>query len=167
MNDICSARGEEAGDVLRALIRAGHVVEDRLDAALLPHGLSLSKVGILRHLVTADEPLPLGALSIRAGCVKSNITQLVDRLEAERLVRRVPDPEDRRSILAEITPEGRRRYDAAVTTLANTERELLADVSPEEQILLRGLVNHLAECRTLRRAASSAVRVGDPAPVVG
>ena len=48
-------------------------------------------------------------MSERFGCVKSNITQLVDRLEADHLVRRVPDPADRRSILAAITDEGRQR----------------------------------------------------------
>ncbi len=160
MNE-CHGKAEEPGDLLRALIWAGHAVEDRLDAALLRYGLSLPKLGILRHLVAAGEPLPLGALSVRLGCVKSNITQLVDRLEAERLVRRVADPEDRRSTLAEITPEGARRYEAAARALAETERELLASIPPEERAQLRALVGQLATCRARPRAASSAPRVGD------
>ncbi len=156
MNEFCDSRAEEPGDLLRALIWVGHAVEDRLDAALLPYGLSLPKLGVLRHLIAAGEPLPLGALSVRVGCVKSNITQLVDRLEAERLVRRVADPEDRRSTLAEVTPEGRRRHDAAVRALAEAEREILSAISLEERAQLRVLVNRLATCRARRRAASAA-----------
>ncbi len=160
MNEFCDSKAEEPGDLLRALIWAGHAVEDRLDAALLPYGLSLPKLGVLRHLVAAGEPLTLGALSVRVGCVKSNITQLVDRLEAERLLRRVADPEDRRSTLAEITAEGRRRYDAAIRTLDAAQREILSEISPEERAQLRVLVNRLATCRARVRAASTAPSIG-------
>ncbi len=161
VNETCCVGAGEPGNLLRALVWAGHAVEDRLDAALLPYGLSMPKLGILRHLVAAGEPLPLGALSLRAGCVKSNITQLVDRLEAERLVCRVPDPEDRRSILAEITTEGRRRHDDAVRALAEAERELLAEIPPEERARLWALVGRLAQCRALSRRAWPALAVGD------
>ncbi len=161
MNETCCAGAGEPGNLLRALVWAGHAVEDRLDAALLPHGLSMPKLGILRLLVAAGGPVPLGALSLRAGCVKSNITQLVDRLEAEHLVRRVPDPEDRRSILAEITPEGRRRHDEAVRALAEAEREILAAIPPEERAWLWALIGRLAQCQALSRRAWPALSVGD------
>jgi DNA-binding MarR family transcriptional regulator len=36
-------------------------------------------------------------------CVRSNITQLIDRMQAEGLVRRIPDPQDRRSVRAALT----------------------------------------------------------------
>jgi DNA-binding MarR family transcriptional regulator len=160
MNEFHGGRLEEPDDLLQALIWAGHAVEDRLDAALRPDGLSLPKLGVLRYLVAAGVPLPLGELSARAGCVKSNITQLVDRLEAERLVRRVSDPEDRRSTLAEITPEGRRRHDAAAGALAEAAREVLAGISPAERTELRALVGRLVMCRARPRSASTEARIG-------
>ena len=74
-----------------------HAVVERLEEALEPLGLSLAKFGVLSRLAAAGEPLPLGTLAERCACVRSNITQLVDRLEAERLVMRADDPRDRRS----------------------------------------------------------------------
>ncbi|HSL69177.1 MAG TPA: MarR family transcriptional regulator, partial [Longimicrobiales bacterium] len=92
------------------IIHAGHHVEHRLETALASVGLSLAKLGALRHLIESGEPLALGQLAERIACVKSNVTQLVDRLENDGLVKRVPDPNDRRSVLALVTDEGRERY---------------------------------------------------------
>jgi len=66
--------------LLRLLLHAGGIVEDRLEQVLAPSGLSLAKLGALAHLIRANEPLPLGQLAERIACVKSNVTQLVDSL---------------------------------------------------------------------------------------
>ena len=86
------------------VLEAAREVEARLESALGGVGLSLAKFGVLARLVEAGEPLPLGSLAERCSCVRSNMTQLVDRLETERLVERVQVPNDRRSILATLTP---------------------------------------------------------------
>ena len=104
------------------LLCALRSVEWRLEAALEPLGLSLAKYGLLSKLVADGGPVPLSTLAERSACVRSNITQLVDRLEAEKLVVRSPDPHDRRSIRAELTKEGRARQAAATQVLADTER---------------------------------------------
>src|SRR5512135_2610723 len=100
----------DAGALLHRLMQAAAVVEARLEEAVAPSGLSLAKLGVLQHLVEAREPLPLGQLAERIACVKSNVTQLVDRLEAEGLVVREIDPLDRRIVRAVITAAGRRRF---------------------------------------------------------
>jgi DNA-binding MarR family transcriptional regulator len=100
MNETCPAM------LSFELLSALHAVEDRLEAALEPRGLSLAKFGALSQLVAAGEPLPLSTLATRCACVRSNITQLMDRLEAEKLVVRAGDPRDRRSVRAELTAEG-------------------------------------------------------------
>ena len=129
-------------NLLSAVIHTASAVQDRLEAALEPTGLSLAKLGALRHLAEANEPLPLGQLVERIACVKSNVTQLVDRLEDDQLVRRVPDPTDRRSVRAEITDEGRNRYEAGMEALAVAENELVTDLDDVdceqlEQLLMR------------------------------
>jgi DNA-binding MarR family transcriptional regulator len=58
-------------------------------------------------LAKSADPLTLGDLADRLTCVRSNITQLIDRLEAGGLVKRVEDASDRRSVRAAITPLGR------------------------------------------------------------
>src|SRR5712692_8462451 len=83
------------------LLKAAHALEDRLESTLGEVDLSAAKFGALSKLVAAGEPLPLSELAARVACVRSNITQLVDRLEDDGLVRRISDPSDRRSVRAE------------------------------------------------------------------
>jgi DNA-binding MarR family transcriptional regulator len=120
------------------------MIQDRLEAALAPTGLSLAKLGALRHLAEANEPLPLGQLAERIACVKSNVTQLVDRLEADQLVRRVPDPSDRRSVRAEITEEGRSRYVAGLEALGTAENEVISELELQDREELQRLLDRLA-----------------------
>jgi DNA-binding MarR family transcriptional regulator len=108
------------------IIGALHAIQTRLETALEPLDLSLAKFGVLAKLVAAGEPLPLGTLADRCACVRSNITQLVDRLEADKLVMRADDPRDRRSVRAELTPLGRSRHAAGLRALEKAEREMLA-----------------------------------------
>lgn len=144
MNQIEDVQSCAPYQLTEALMQSGKFTETQLDAALATVGLSATKWNVLRQLVEADGQLPLGQLAIKLACVKSNATQLVDRLEAEKLVRRVPDPEDRRSILAELTTEGRQCYAAGLTVVQHFERQLLDDYLPEEQLLLHKLLSRLA-----------------------
>ena len=121
-------------------------LEARLEASLEPLGLSLAKFGVLSKLVAAGEPLPLRMLAERCQCVRSNITQLVDRLEAERLVRRSDDPVDRRSIRAELTPEGRSRHAAAARAVSQAEKGLFAPLPSRQRTRLRAMLRALREC---------------------
>jgi DNA-binding MarR family transcriptional regulator len=73
----------DAHHLLFSVLHVAEHVQERLETALAPTGLSLAKLGALRHLAEADEPLPLGQLAERIACVKSNVTQLVDRLESD------------------------------------------------------------------------------------
>jgi DNA-binding MarR family transcriptional regulator len=127
--------------VLLALLHAGSRVEDRLERSLEPWGLSLAKMGALHHLAASREPIALGQLADRLSCVKSNVTQLVDRLEADGLARRTPDPGDRRSVLASITDEGRARYQAAQQAQEETEQQILACLSPDEREAFQALLS--------------------------
>jgi DNA-binding MarR family transcriptional regulator len=125
---------EVAGDPrLAQLVKTLRSIEARLDASLEPIGLSLPQFGTLYQLAMAGEPLPLSALAERRACVRSNITQLVDRLEAEKLVRRVNDPRDRRSVLAELTDEGRARYESGLKALRAAEREIFAPLTRDQR----------------------------------
>jgi len=129
------------------LIGALHAVEGKLEAALEPLGLSIAKFGALSRLVAAGEPLPLGTLAERCACVRSNITQLIDRLEADGLVARADDPRDRRSVRAGLTDEGRRRHAAGVRALQQAEGEILSRLPSEQGEMLLGL---LAVLRSVR-----------------
>src|SRR5260221_10426390 len=83
-----------------AVLHTSGVLETRVESKLSDVGLSIAKLTALHVLAKAGESLPLGQLAERLSCVKSNGTQLVDRLEAYGLVSRSADPNDRRSRLA-------------------------------------------------------------------
>jgi DNA-binding MarR family transcriptional regulator len=104
--------------LISLLLRTAHAIERRLDDALETVELSTPKYSALTKLVQADEPLALSELAARMTCVRSNITQLVDRLEADGLVHRVEDPRDRRSVRAALTPLGRQRQAAGEKRVA-------------------------------------------------
>ena len=60
------------------------------------------------HLLEPGRPVPMGRLAETLSCDASNVTGLVDRLEARGLVRRRPSPADRRVKVLELTPAGSR-----------------------------------------------------------
>ena len=123
---------------LFALLHAADAAQSEVEASLNTIGLSLAKLAALRVLHEAGESLPLGQLADRLSCVKSNITQLVDRLEADGLVARAPDPNDRRSRLAVTTPAGRKACEAGVVLQEKTEREVFGGLSADEARSTRG-----------------------------
>ena len=107
-----------------ALLAAAHSLEDRIEASLGAHGLSLAKLNVLNGLASASEPLTLSEIAARLSCVRSNVTQLVDRLEADGLVRREHDAVDRRSIRAVLTDAGREKQKLGASELKKTQKEM-------------------------------------------
>jgi len=126
-----------------SLMEAAQAVEQRLEEALALVGLSGAKQAALTSLVDAGQPVALGELAERCACVRSNITQLVDRLEAEALVRRVDDPADRRSLRAAITPLGRERQAAGAKKVMEVRRRLGKALGAIDQAALKRALSGL------------------------
>jgi DNA-binding MarR family transcriptional regulator len=144
MNEFEACPTEGALGLLTFLIKSGRFAESKLDQALDSVGLTFVKWRMLDSLAKADSPVSLGKLAEHLNCVKSNITQLTDRLEAEGTVKRVPDPEDRRSILIELTETGRGMHREGLEALESTTRALFASSSEEQRNTLRSLLGMLA-----------------------
>lgn len=128
---------------LFSLLHAANVVESHVDTKLAAIGLSLPKLAALHRLHAAGESLPLGELAARLSCVKSNVTQLVDRLEADGLVSRAPDPNDRRSRLAVLTAAGRKAFEEGSRIQHQAEREAFSGLTAEESHQLLALIGKL------------------------
>jgi len=112
-----------------ALIHAGHSIEARFEAALATVNLSPPKFAALSVLMAENQPLSLSELAAKLTCVRSNVTQLVDRLEADGLVRRTDDPSDRRGVRAEATPLGRERQAAGLEVANRIHEEVAKQLS--------------------------------------
>lgn len=128
---------------LFAVLHTSSVLESRVEAKLSEIGLSLAKLAALHRLSEAGESLPLGQLAERLSCVKSNVTQLVDRLEADGLVARAADPNDRRSRLAVLTDGGRSAYEKGRRIQLDAEEALFGALTPEESATLHTLLAKL------------------------
>jgi DNA-binding MarR family transcriptional regulator len=128
---------------LYAVLHTSGVLEERVEARLSEIGLSLAKLAALRHLSQAGESLPLGQLAERLACVKSNVTQLVDRLEADGLVSRAGDPNDRRSRLALLTDAGRDACARGMERQQQLEREMFGPLTDDESATLQRLLAKL------------------------
>jgi len=138
------ARRPAADSLVFAFLSAADAVEARLEAALSRTGLSLAKLAVLHLLADAKEALPLSDLAERQHCVRSNITQLVDRLEKDGLVRRRADLADRRSVLAELTPAGRQAHARGVRALADAQRAVVRALKAGEATSLQNALSALS-----------------------
>ena len=122
------------------------VLADRVRrAAFAAHELTGWEFDVLAALRRSGTPYALspGAL-LRCTLVSSaTMTHRVDRLVAQGLVERGPDPEDRRGVLVTLSDSGRTRVDAALADLVNAEEGLLVSLPGEERAELAGLLRRL------------------------
>jgi DNA-binding MarR family transcriptional regulator len=116
-----------------SVIHAAHLIEERIELALAKVGLSLAKQGALTELAQAGEPLTLSQLAARLSCVRSNMTQLIDRLESDGLVKRLDDPADRRSVKAELTAKGKEKQHAGDRAVKRVQAEFAASLTARER----------------------------------
>jgi DNA-binding MarR family transcriptional regulator len=108
-----------------------------LDLALRAFGLSRGSHNALQILGGATEPLTPTEVSARLTVTSATVTGLLDTLEARGLVRRRPHPGDRRSVLVEITDDGRRLLADLVPKLIEHEKQWASALIPSrrEQLL--------------------------------
>jgi DNA-binding MarR family transcriptional regulator len=113
--------GEEPARPMAAvtsIMRAQQVLMARLNDLLRPLGLTFPRYEALMLLsFTRAGALPLGKIGERLQVHRTSVTNIVDKLEADGLVRRVPHAEDRRATLAEITDAGRQTAKRATEAL--------------------------------------------------
>jgi DNA-binding MarR family transcriptional regulator len=131
--------------VLSRVSRLARHLDRARRAAFAAHGLEAWEFDVLSALRRQGTPYQLspGAL-LRATLVTSGtMTNRIDRLTARGLVRRHPDPQDKRGVLVELTPAGLRSVDAAMADLLTRERGLLAALPAGQQQDLAGLLRVL------------------------
>lgn len=113
---------------------------EEYEEAAAEHALTGAQARVLGLLFI--EPMPMRRIAQKLKCEPSNITGIVDRLEARGLVERRPDPADRRVKLAAPTAEGEEVARGLRDSL-DFAREPLAGLSREERLALRGLLRRM------------------------
>lgn len=97
---------QEALQAYIKLMRASRAVLNRVEKLLSPEGLTITQLGVL-DAIFHKGPLTHRELGRKVLSSAGNMTDVVDKLEARRLVRRIRDPLDRRRVTVELTVEGR------------------------------------------------------------
>jgi DNA-binding MarR family transcriptional regulator len=128
-----------------AVRTAFHAVERLRSRGTDSRGLSSGALDILIRLSALPDGSNLGVLATAAGVSARNVTGLVDTLERDGLVTRVPDPRDRRSVLAKITPAGHDWLAAFRHPSQLAMAAVFRGFTPAELTQLRHLCLRLAE----------------------
>jgi DNA-binding MarR family transcriptional regulator len=122
-----------------SVFRVQQILLARFDGVLKPHGLTFARYEVLVLLTfSRTGELPLKVIGNRLMVHPTSVTNAIDRLAAAGYVRRRPNPDDGRGVLAGITDEGRAVVETATAaltdldfglgTLPEAEREVLFDV---------------------------------------
>jgi len=103
------------------VMRVQQILQSAADNALRPHGLTFARYEALVLLFHSQRGnLPMRVMGQRLQLHPTSVTNIVDRLEADDLVKRIPHPTDRRTTLVEITELGHQRRAAATAALTAT-----------------------------------------------
>src|SRR3954454_11493226 len=134
-------------EVTGRLSRIGPLLARRQEGVFSRFGVNRGEVGALSALRVAGPPHRLSPTRLGRGLMLSSagVTSRIDRLERRGLVRRLPEPADRRGVIVELTDEGTLAIDAAVAAITVSDRQLLARLAPEESAQLAALLRKLLE----------------------
>ena len=139
-------RGEWRLEVWRSFLHAHVAVTRQLEQELTERaGLSLAWYDVLIQLVEADDHrLRMTDLADRVLLSRSGLTRLVDRMQADGLVRREPSPDDARGTFTILTERGLQRLRrAAPVHLAGVRQHWLAHFTDDELAQLGELLGRI------------------------
>jgi DNA-binding MarR family transcriptional regulator len=131
--------------VLSRVSRLARHLDRARRAAFASHDLEPWEFDVLSALRRQGAPYQLspGALLRTTLVTSGTMTNRIDRLEQAGLVRRQPDPQDKRGVLVTLTAAGRARADAALADLLASERVLLEGLGGAERRTLADLLRVL------------------------
>jgi DNA-binding MarR family transcriptional regulator len=125
-----------------ALSTSGYAVARRFRQLLAPLALEPREFALLRA-VAANEGASQQAIGERLQIPASRMVAFVDALEARGLLERRQNPSDRRARALHVTKEGCELLARAVELASDFERDLCADLSPEEREQLLDLIERV------------------------
>ncbi|WP_042421141.1 MarR family winged helix-turn-helix transcriptional regulator [Streptacidiphilus anmyonensis] len=115
---------------LLALQRATHATLQVITAELAGLGMTASEINALANLADG-QPRTVSQLGAAVGSRPTTLTSVLDRLERRGHITRGTRAGDRRAVVVELTPSGRRAAEQVRSTLAELERAALSGLPPE------------------------------------
>ena len=150
-----------ATEAVASLVRTGVAVNIEFDRAMLAsHGAPQAVMNCLAVIEGAEAPLTPGQISERTLVSSATMTNTLDALERLGWARRIPNPDDRRSVLVEITSEGEAIADRYLPGIRTLEQALLSELTTNERTTLLKLLGKVL-------AGTAAVAAAEPIALEG
>ena len=126
------------------LLATTNLIEGRIRRRLQDRfTTTLPRFDLMSQLDRAPDGLKMGELSRRMMVTGGNVTGITDGLEAEGLVARIPDPEDRRALRVRLTTAGRRAFRLMASEHEGWIVDLFAGLESEQRAMLSDLLGRL------------------------
>ncbi|MFF3134237.1 MarR family winged helix-turn-helix transcriptional regulator [Streptomyces mirabilis] len=134
-----------AMEVFGRVFRLARTMGDRMEKAYAPYGISRGEFDVLATLRRSDAPYTLSPRQLSATLMLTTggMTGRLDKLERAGLLRRSPDPHDRRGLQVTLTDKGLRLIDEAVGAGLAVQTEALAHLDEERAGQLATLLREL------------------------
>ncbi len=139
VTDSCT---EAAVSAYVKLLRAVRAVTAHLEPRLLEHGLTVTQLGVLEAILHKG-PLSHRELGRKVLTSAANMTDIIDKLAARALVRRVRCPEDRRLVKVELTDAGQALIEAIFPAHADDIAQAMRGLPPQDMAVLADLLRRL------------------------
>lgn len=126
------------------LLTCTNLITSQIRTRLREHfQTTLPRFDLLAQLERHPEGLKMSELSKRMMVTTGNVTGITDQLEAEGLVRREPDPQDRRAFTVKLTPRGRQVFARMAQEHEGWVIELFEGLSSSEKEQMYTLLGRL------------------------
>ncbi|HEY8985190.1 MAG TPA: MarR family transcriptional regulator [Streptomyces sp.] len=134
-----------AMEVFGRISRIARAMGDRAERAYAPFGISRGEFDVLATLRRSGEPYSLSPreLSSTLMLTTGGMTGRLDKLERAGLLRRSPDPTDRRALKVTLTEDGLRVVDQAVTAGLAVQQSVVSALDAEKVGQLADLLREL------------------------
>jgi len=134
-----------ATGILGRISRIAALVDQAMDRVFQPHGLTGGDFVVLAALRRSGKPYQLTPTALSRSMMVSSggTTKRLDRLDARGLIRRDPDPDDRRGTLVTLTHAGLATIDTVASDHVQNEKRLVATLSPNQHKTLTRLLREL------------------------
>lgn len=136
--------GPQATEVVQLLLRAAHYIQQEYEALLAaseqPFQLSGSRTRLLLTVWSADT-IRMNELAVKLGVRPRTVTEQVDALERDGLLKRIADPHDRRATLLQLTEEARCQVHRIRAYQAQISESLLEGFTSQQRADLKELLS--------------------------
>lgn len=138
--------GEDEPSLSQLVMRTARTLRRTSQSELEPFGLTPSQsraLGVVSRY--GDTPPRLSDIAARLDIAPRSATEVIDSLQERGLVRRTPDPTDRRAVTITLTEEGRAIRKKLADARARRGDEFFGHLSPQQQTALTGLLKKALE----------------------